>query len=1400
MSKKLDFLKFKTKKDKNGIVTEVYPDFNMRHHKDIMVRSGKFYAIWNEDKKVWEEDEIAVVDIIDRELDEYVKAHPEYANASVKPMEDAGSGAMDRYRKYVEKQLRDNNPPWLNMSIFFSNQEPKKEDYISKKLCFPLEDVPTPCWDQFMETLYGEEAHKIEFLIGAILTGGAKDLQKFWVFYGAPGTGKSTILNIIYDMCREFTATVTLKDITDGNSQFSLAPFSSNPLVAIDQDADLSNIRDNTKLNMIASHDTLIINEKGKAQYPMRLSAALIAASNSPINITDSYSGIVRRLIDINPTGDTIPKAEYVRLVKQVKFEYGGIAKKCMDVYNEDPNYYELYESSEMRRRTDQVYYFMSDIYSELLEENGAKLNDLYKRYKKYTEDYGFGAPLNKQSFQVQMEGYFNKFYQKYRCEDGTTKNKYFRGFKTKMFENDMRHPVLSNPLVPSWLDLTEQPSIFDQMCGDCPAQYTNKEGNPKKAWANVTQTLNDLDTSKLHFVRVPENHIVIDLDLKNEKGEKDYDRNIRRIIDLGLPATYCEVSKSGNGLHLHYIYSGDVNTLDSVIGGDPNVEIKVFKGKSALRRLLTRCNTLCIANISSGLPIKEDKMVDKNIMTTERGLRTTIKKCLNKEIHPSTKPNVDFIHKVLQDALDQGISFDLSDMKAECIAFACQSSNNSQYCFELIQKTAFKSPDQVDSVQEIMNDKTIPARPIVFYDIEVFPNFFCINWKRFGPGHIINRMINPSADDVETLYTLYDLIGFNNRRYDNHIIYAASMGYNNYELYKLSKRIIGGDKDAFFREAWNLSRTDIYDFASANNKMSLKKLEIKIRLDKKFLSEHPEYNYVKHHELGLSWDEPVPEELWPKVSEYCDDDVYATEASFVYLKADYAARQILADLADGTENTTTNTLTTKFIFGSDKSPQTDFFYRDMSKPVKVLDMDVREFLEMACPEMMAETHGPEHSLLPYFPGYTFENGKSLYKGCLAGEGGYTYVEEGCYGNVALLDVASMHPHSLIAECHFGSQYTNRFRDIVEGRVSIKHKDWDMVNTMLDGKLAPYVERVKNGEMSSKDLANALKTAINSVYGLTSAGFDNPFRDPRNKDNIVAKRGALFMIDLVEAVQRKGYTVVHIKTDSIKIADATPSIIQFVMDFGKRYGYTFEHEATYDRMCIVNKSTYIARYATEEKCKRLYGYVPDDNKDHPFGWTATGEQFKVPYVHKTLFTHKDIEREDLCETFEVKKGSLHLDLNESLPDVSQFEKELSKLEDKYKKGLVSDTSFEPEANRLKEAIEEGHYYKFIGRIGTFTPVRQGFGGGGLYRIDNGKPFNASGAKGYLWIESDNLPNDGFFDYVDYEFYDKLANEAREDIGAHCDFEWFVSDNEYISDMERIVMDIPPETDENYLPF
>ena len=297
------------------------------------------------------------------------------------------------------------------------------------------------------------------------------------------------------------------------------------------------------------------------------------------------------------------------------------------------------------------------------------------------------------------------------------------------------------------------------------------------------------------------------------------------------------------------------------------------------------------------------------------------------------------------------------------------------------------------------------------------------------------------------------------------------------------------------------------------------------------------------------------------------------------------------------------------------------------------------------------------------FPGYEYkfipgeDKKQNIYMGTNLGFGGYVYYEEGIYTNVALIDVQSLHPSSIIALNKFG-EYTQRYKEIKDARIAIKHHDYDSARKMLDGHLAKYL----TNEEDADQLAKATKLVLNSTFGYCCANFENPFLDSRDTNNIVALRGSLFMRTLQEEVVKRGFTVAHIKTDSIKIPNATPEIIQFCMDFANKYSYVFEHEATYDRMCLVNGSTYIAKYASAEYCENLYGYVPGDNKKHPNEWTATAKQFQVPYVFKTLFSKEPIEFDDLCEVFEVSKGgALYLDMNENLPDPTPYEKELEKI-------------------------------------------------------------------------------------------------------------------------------------------
>ena len=1327
-----DFLIITTRSNKNNV--EIIPTFRLYpKSQDLMIRGGDFYAVWVESKGLWSTNEDDALSLIDSELtkyaDDYRIKNPE-ANLKIQYTWDSNSGSIDRWHKYCQKQKRDSFE-MLDETIIFANTETDKKNYASKRLSYSLEKGNIDNYNKLIGTLYDpEERHKIEWAIGSIIQGDSKFIQKFLVFYGAAGTGKSTILNIIQKLFEGYYSVFDAKALGSASNSFALEAFRSNPLVAIQHDGDLSRIEDNTRLNSLVSHELMTVNEKFKSTYANRFKCFLFMGTNKPVKITDGKSGLIRRLIDVHPSGNKLPAKEYRDVVKKVDFELGAIAWHCREVYLENPDAYDDYIPTAMLGASNDFYNFVIDAYHVFKSQNGTTLKAAWEMYKNYCDDAKVGYPLSQRAFKEELKNYFHTYSDRFNLDDGSRVRSYYEGFKTSIFEENHTENKKSvmKETIDAFIDFKEQPSIFDTECSECPAQYASSKETPSKKWDDVTTILKDLDTSRTHYVKIPEKHIVIDFDIKDESGNKSFEKNLEAAKKF--PATYAELSKSGQGIHLHYIYNGDVTKLSRVYAD--SVEIKVFTGKSSLRRKLTKCNGLPIKSISSGLPTKgEKKMVSSDVIKSEKGLRSLIERNLRKEIHPGTKPSCDFIYKILEDAYEQGLKYDLSDMKNQIYAFAAHSTNQSEYCVKLVKQMHFKSDESSAPVD------TASAQ-IVFYDIEVFPNLLLVNWKIRGEGHKIVRMINPKPEEIEDLLK-FRLVGFNCRRYDNHIIYARLMGYNNEQIYNLSQRIINGERNAFFGEAYNLSYTDIYDFASAGNKKSLKKLEIEMG--------------IHHQELGLPWDQPVPENLWPKVSEYCDNDVIATEAAFDYLSADWTARQILADLAGLTVNDTTNTLTTRFIFGKNKTPQSQFCYRDMSKPVKSLDPEVKKFLDEACPEMMSQRHGPEKSLLPYFPGYKFEAGVSTYKGETVGEGGYVYAEPGMHYHVALLDIASMHPHSLIAECLFGPEFTRRFREIVEGRVNIKHEAWDIVNNMLGGVLTPYVQKVINGEMKTKDLANALKTAINSVYGLTSANFDNPFRDIRNKDNIVAKRGALFMIDLKEEVQKRGFTVAHIKTDSIKIPNATPEIIQFVMDFGRKYGYTFEHEATYDRMCLVNDAVYICRY--------------DDGH-----WDATGTQFAVPYVFKTLFSKEKIEFNDLCETKSVT-SALYLDMNEHLPDVSDAEKDLAKIETKFKKGEIDEAEYNTRKEEYGLIIATGHDYKFIGKVGAFCPIKPGCGGGLLVREKDGKYYSATGSKGYRWLESEMVQNNQ--DIIDISYYKELVDAAVETISEYGDFEMFVSD-------------------------
>lgn len=1269
----MNFVTIKSSYVKSRDATVIHPTFAVSKEVDNLLCKGKaFYALWDEQKNRWSTDEYDVVDYVDRLIDEAFQEVCKTTTSKIEKdyLRDFDNGRWEKYKKYC--QLSPSSPIQLDSDITFLNQKTTKEDYRSKTLSYDIKEGKTPGYEKIISTLYdSEERRKIEWAIGSVISGDSKKIQKFLVFYGEAGTGKSTILNIIQMLFEGYCGTFNAKDLANSSKSFATAAFKDNPLVMIQHDGDLSRIEDNTLLNSIIAHEEIGISEKYKAEYPMRVNSMLFMGTNRPVKITDAKSGIIRRLIDVKPTGELLDPDTYQECMGQVPYELGAIANHCLKVYKKyGKHYYDRYKPLDMMFKTDVFFNFVESCYPFFEKDNGTTLKAAYSLYKEYCDNTGLPNKMPMYKFREDLKDYFEEFLDRATLDDGTRVRSYYKGFKKDKFTEKELTPDKAKE---SWLKMDSTKSILDEACKDCPAQYAKGDA-PSKAWDRVGTTLKDLDTSKLHYVRVPENLIVIDFDLKDADGNKSKELNLEAASKW--PPTYAEFSKSGAGVHLHYYYSGDPKQLDNVYSD--NIEIKVYSGKGALRRIVTACNTLAIATISSGLPLKKrsDNMIDFKVVASEKMIRALIKKNLRKESHPGTKPSVDFIKKILDDAYESGEHYDVTDMRNDIVAFAASSTNHADYCLEQVGKIHYCS-DDVAGADSPKDDR------IAFFDIEVFPNLLLVNWKYRGEPGPCHRMINPTPIEVEEFLKM-KLVGFNCRRYDNHILYARMMGYSLEALFQLSQDIIAKSPNAFFGSAYNLSYTDVYDFCA--KKQSLKKWEIELG--------------IHHQEWALPWDQPVPEELWPKVAEYCDNDVIATEATFEANIADFEARCVLAEIAGGCPNDTNNMLSGKLIFGKDKNPQKEFIYTDLSTGISV-DMDGNETFNE----------------VNKFEGYVYDHGVSTYQGIKLNEGGLVIADPGMYRNVKTFDVASMHPHSVIALNLFGKKYTARFKDLVDARIAIKHRDIESLKTLFGGAFARFANAA---EEELDKLAKALKIVINSVYGLTSAHFTNLFKDERNIDNIVAKRGSLFMATLKLEVEKLGAHVVHIKTDSIKIDNPTPEIEQFIYDFGKKYGYTFEIEAEYEKICLVNNAVYIAYEKGE-------------------GWTATGTQFAVPYVFKKLFTHEKIEFDDLCQTIAVSNGGeLDLDFNENL-------------------------------------AEGEHDYKFVGKVGRFCPVKEGCGGAQLFRMKDDKYFAPSGTKGYRWLESEDVLINNIQDEIDMSYYDKLADEAIETISEFTDFEKFAID-------------------------
>lgn len=83
--------------------------------------------------------------------------------------------------------------------------------------------------------------------------------------------------------------------------------------------------------------------------------------------------------------------------------------------------------------------------------------------------------------------------------------------------------------------------------------------------------------------------------------------------------------------------------------------------------------------------------MVNLDKIKSEKGLRIMVMRNINKEIHADTRSSIDFICKILEDAYESGMKYDVSDLSNAVLGLAASSTNQSKYCIKTGKQNALQ-------------------------------------------------------------------------------------------------------------------------------------------------------------------------------------------------------------------------------------------------------------------------------------------------------------------------------------------------------------------------------------------------------------------------------------------------------------------------------------------------------------------------------------------------------------------------------------------------------------------------------------------------------------------------------------------------------------------------------------
>lgn len=242
-------------------------------------------------------------------------------------------------------------------------------------------------------------------------------LQKFLIFKGQGGTGKSRLIDIINTMIGyENSSSISLQQLNErffpymllGKLLNSCADIPSKAMDAVDG------------IKKATGEDKIIAERKTKDAFPFNSYAKLVFSANEiPINIEEKSEALYRRMmiIKVDRKPETKNRNLKDQLIEEIDYSIMQSCKALHVMYERGG----FSESSNSKNSVEELYMEADSVTAFLVERTQkadgklVKSSELYEEYTKYCESLG-RTKISVHSFHKNMK---NKGYEKKRLSDG---------------------------------------------------------------------------------------------------------------------------------------------------------------------------------------------------------------------------------------------------------------------------------------------------------------------------------------------------------------------------------------------------------------------------------------------------------------------------------------------------------------------------------------------------------------------------------------------------------------------------------------------------------------------------------------------------------------------------------------------------------------------------------------------------------------------------------------------------------------------------------------------------------------------------------------------------------------------------------------------------------------------